>query len=206
MLPQDLERLRRAHERGHVAHRADVHLRAGQEGDGAAQVDREAALDAAEDHAGDARVGRVGLLEQAPGLLALGLLAAQHRLAVAVFHALDEHVDEVADLEFGRLAGGGEFLQLDPALGLEPDIDDREIAFDRNHAAGGDPAIESAGRTQRFLEQIGKVLAGSGVAVSHFSEMPFLGPGHPVRATRARRCRGREVPRADHPPRGSSGT
>ena len=37
-----------------VAHRADVDLAAGQEGDGAAKVDGEAALDPAEDHALDA--------------------------------------------------------------------------------------------------------------------------------------------------------
>jgi hypothetical protein len=51
---EDLEGLRRAHQRGHVAHRADVDLAAGKERDRAAEVDREAAFDAAEDHAADA--------------------------------------------------------------------------------------------------------------------------------------------------------
>ncbi len=51
---QDLERLRRAHQRADIAHRADIHLAAGQERDGAVEVDGEAALHAAEDHAGDA--------------------------------------------------------------------------------------------------------------------------------------------------------
>ncbi len=46
---EDLERLRRAHQRADVAHRADVDLAAGQERHGAAEVDREAALDPAED-------------------------------------------------------------------------------------------------------------------------------------------------------------
>src|SRR5690606_25509428 len=46
---EDLERLRHFHQRGHIAHRADIHLAAGQEGHGAVAIDREAALDAAED-------------------------------------------------------------------------------------------------------------------------------------------------------------
>ena len=46
---EDLERLRRAHQRADVAHRADVDLAAGQERDGAVEIDGEAALDAAED-------------------------------------------------------------------------------------------------------------------------------------------------------------
>ena len=53
---EDLERLRRAHQRADVAHRADIDLAARQEGHGAGQIDGEAALDAAEDHAGDALV------------------------------------------------------------------------------------------------------------------------------------------------------
>ncbi len=51
---EDLERLRHVHQRGDVAHRADVDLAAGEEGHGAVEVDGEAALDAAEDAALDA--------------------------------------------------------------------------------------------------------------------------------------------------------
>ncbi len=46
---EDLERLRRAHQRADVADRADIDLAAGQEGDGAAEVDGEAALHPAVD-------------------------------------------------------------------------------------------------------------------------------------------------------------
>src|SRR5207244_3371908 len=49
---EDLEGLRRAEERRDVAHRADIDLAARQERDGAVEVDREAALDSAEDRAG----------------------------------------------------------------------------------------------------------------------------------------------------------
>jgi hypothetical protein len=48
---EDLERLRHVHQRGDVAHGADVDLAAGQEGHGAVEIDGEAALHAAEDHA-----------------------------------------------------------------------------------------------------------------------------------------------------------
>src|SRR5256885_1916615 len=86
---------RRADQRRHVTHRTDVDLAAGQEGDGAAEIDGEPALHAAEDHAGDAGIVLERLLELAPGLLALRLLAAELAFAVAVFHPLDEHVDDI---------------------------------------------------------------------------------------------------------------
>ncbi len=54
---EDLEGLRQVHQRPDVADRADVDLAARQEGHGAAEVDGEAALHAAEDHALDAVAG-----------------------------------------------------------------------------------------------------------------------------------------------------
>ena len=51
---QDLERLRLVHQRADIAHRAHVDLAAGKERHRAVEIDGEAALDAAEDHAGDA--------------------------------------------------------------------------------------------------------------------------------------------------------
>src|SRR6185369_7070179 len=50
---QNLERLRIVHQRRDVADRADVDLRARQEGDSAVEVDGEAALDLVEDDAVD---------------------------------------------------------------------------------------------------------------------------------------------------------
>ena len=49
---EDLERLVLVEQRRDVAHRPDVDLAAGQEGDRAAEIDREPALDPAEDRAG----------------------------------------------------------------------------------------------------------------------------------------------------------
>src|SRR5262249_20800224 len=134
----------RAHERADVAHRADVDLAAGQEGHGAREVDREAALHAAEDHAAHPLVVLEALLEQRPGLLAAGLLAAQHGLAALVLHALQVHLDLVAALDLGSLARRGEFLQLNATLGLEADIDEGGVAFDGDDGALEDTALEAA--------------------------------------------------------------
>ena len=82
---EHLERLRQVHQRADVAHRADVDLAAGQEGDGAAEIDGEAALDAAEDHAFDAVAGLEFLFELVPRGFAARAVARQHRFALAEF-------------------------------------------------------------------------------------------------------------------------
>src|SRR5690606_39775547 len=73
---QDGEGLFLAHQRADVADRTDVDLRAGQEGRGAAQVDGEAALDAADDGAVDwLAFGEHGV-QTGPGFRAASLGAA----------------------------------------------------------------------------------------------------------------------------------
>ena len=76
---EDLERLRRAHQRGDVTDGADVDLAAGQEGDGAAEVDGEAALDPAIDGAVDALLRFECALEAGPCLFTAGFLAGTER-------------------------------------------------------------------------------------------------------------------------------
>ena len=80
---EDLEQLRLVHQRADIAHRAHVDLAAGQERHGAVEIDGEAALDAAEDHAGDAGLVVEGLLQLDPAFLAAGLVAATARLRPA---------------------------------------------------------------------------------------------------------------------------
>ena len=141
---EDLERLRRAHQRADVAHRADVDLAAGQEGHGAGEVDGEAALDAAEDHAGDALVLLEVLLELRPGFFAARLLAAEHGFAMLVFHALEIDLDQVADLDLGLLAGRSEFLEGDAPFGLQAHIDQHGVGLDRDDGALDHGAFEAA--------------------------------------------------------------
>src|SRR5262249_39799957 len=149
---------RRAHQGADVAHRSDVDLAARQEGDGAGEIDGEAALDAPEDDAGDALVVLEGLLELGPGLLAPGLLARQHGLAVLVLHALEKDLDGVAHLDVGPLARGGEFLELDAALGLQSDIDEGEVVLDGDDNALENAAFEPVAGSDRFLEQRGETV------------------------------------------------
>jgi hypothetical protein len=96
-----------AHQRADVAHRTDVHLAAGEERRGAAQVDGEAALHAADDDAHHRLVALIDGLEARPGFFAAGLLAADHRFAEGVLDALKEHLDGVADLHRRALFARG---------------------------------------------------------------------------------------------------
>ena len=104
---EDLERLRRAHQRADVAHRADIDLAARQERHGAAEIDGEAALDPAVDRAVDALLALERLLQIGPGFLAPRLLARQHDGAVTVLVALDIELDDVAGLDLRRARRAG---------------------------------------------------------------------------------------------------
>jgi hypothetical protein len=84
---EDLERLLEAHQRAGVAHGAHIDLRAGQERHGAAQIDGEAALDAAEDRAFDALFVGIGFFQTVPGFFAAGHLAADDGFAARVLDA-----------------------------------------------------------------------------------------------------------------------
>ncbi len=156
---ENLEQLWRAHQRADVTHRADIDLASRQEGDGARQIDGEAALDAAKDRPGDVIVVLERLLQQRPGLLAAGLLAAEHRLAVAVLHAFEEDIDDIADLDFRVLAGGRELPDRDPPFRFQPDIDQDRLAVDRNHRALDDRPFGQLALDERFLQHRGEILA-----------------------------------------------
>ena len=158
---EDLERLRLIHQRLDVADRADIDLAAGQEGHGAAEVDGEAALDPAEDHAVDAVAGFEFLFELVPGGFAAGAVAAEHRFAGAIFDAVDIDFDFVADLEVRLLARRGEFAQRNAAFALQSDVDDRQIVFDRGDVALDDLAFEGLVlAAEAFVEEGREIVAG----------------------------------------------
>ena len=156
---QDLERLRRAHQRADVAHRADIDLAAGQEGHGAAEIDGEAALHPAVDAAGDALLALERLFQVAPGFLAASLLARQHDGAVLVLVALDIEFDEVARLDVRLGAGRAEFLQGDAAFGFQADIDDGVFVGEAEDPAGDDRTVEAGIAAQGLIEERGEVFA-----------------------------------------------
>src|SRR5690625_4977921 len=138
---QDLEGLWHAHQRADIADRADIDLAARQERHGAAKIDREATLDAAKDRAFDTIAVIIGLFKPIPGLFAARLVAADHGLAARILDALEEDLDLVADADLGRLAGAGEFLQIDAAFHLEADIDDGLAVLDGDDRALDDTAL-----------------------------------------------------------------
>src|SRR5450756_3152528 len=81
-----------------VAHGTDVDLRAGEER-ADADVHREAALDALDDAADDDLALGVGLLDFVPELHLLGFFAREDDVAVPIFGALEQDVDDVAGLD-----------------------------------------------------------------------------------------------------------
>src|SRR6185369_1998524 len=158
---QNLERLRQVHQRLDVAHRADVNLRTGQEGDGAAEIDGEAALDPAEDHALDAVAGRELALELVPRGFAARAVARQHRFAGRIFDPIDIDLDLIADLELGLLARSCEFAQRDPALRLQADVDDGHVVLDARDGALHHLAFKGfVFAAEAFVEEGREIVAG----------------------------------------------
>src|SRR5439155_18253199 len=100
-----------------------VDLRAGQKR-AHADVDRKAALDALNDAADHDLALGVGLLDLVPNLHLLGFFARQHDVTVAVFGALEQHVDGVAGLHGHFAALVEKFVDSDNAFRLVADIDD----------------------------------------------------------------------------------
>ena len=72
-------------------------------------------------------------LELDPALFAAGLVARDDRFAERVLDAVEIDFDLVADRVPSRPAG--EFLERDAAFGLEADVDDGHVLFDRDDGA-----------------------------------------------------------------------
>src|SRR6056297_813217 len=150
---EDLERLLEVHQRAGVAHRAHIDLGTGQEGHGAAEIDGEAALDAAEDGAFDALLVGIGLFEAVPCGFAAGHFTADDGLATGAFDRAQVNLDLVADLDFGRLAGIGKFLELDAAFHLVADIDDGLARLDGDHLALDDRPFDGRVHFEAFVQE-----------------------------------------------------
>ena len=138
----------------------DVDQRPGQERADAVDHDGEAALHLAGDHAGDERAVLQRLFEVHPGREALGLVARQARLAVAVFERLDRDRHEIAGLRLHFAAVVLEFLERNEALGLQPGIDDHVVGVDADHFGGDHFADAHFLARQAFLEQCGETFLG----------------------------------------------
>jgi hypothetical protein len=96
------------------------------------------------------------LVEVVPGGDALGLVAGQAGLAVAVFELLDGDLNVIADFGGQFAAIGAEFLDGNVALGLEAGVDDHEILVDPHDFGGDDFTGAHFLAIEAFLEQGGK--------------------------------------------------
>ena len=189
---EDREGLFLAHQRADIAYGTDVNLRTRQERRGAAQVDGEAALHAADDGTHHRLVLLVDDLEARPGFFAAGLFAADDRFAHGILDALQEHLDAVADL--GRILAlafaDAEFLQRNPAFGLQTDVDDREVLFDGHHQSVDHLAFHKVTSAKGLVEQCCEIIAGGrqahivGHRVFHLQMTP--GPRTSWRRTESR--------------------
>ena len=149
---EDLERLGNVHQRADVADRTDIHLAARQEGNGAAEVDGKAALDAAKDDAVNALVGCIGCLKAVPGFLAAGLVARQNSFTERVLDALKVDLDLVTDRQNVIGARGLEFAERDAAFGLEAYVNDGKIVFYGDYTALDDGAFKGGFAGEGFIE------------------------------------------------------
>ena len=159
---ENLERLRQVHQRADVADRADVDLAAGQEGDGAAEIDGEAALDPAEDHALDAVAGGEFALELVPCGFAARAVARQHRFALA-----DSRRGRHRPRPRRRPAvsafwpGAANSRSGDPAFRLQAHIDHRHVVLDRGDGALDHLAFEGfVFAAEAFVEERREIVAG----------------------------------------------
>ena len=131
-------------------------MRAGKEGVDAAEVDGEAAFDAADDRAFDGLFLLVQALEAGPGFFALGLVARQHGVAQRVLDALEIDFDDRADRRLVLVSG--KFAERDAALGLEADVDGDEVPSDAGDRGGNNPAFDHGGTGKALFKESGKVI------------------------------------------------
>ncbi len=95
--------------------------------------------------------------EVVPRLEALGLVARQARLAVAVFQRFDGDRDEIAGLHFDFALVVLEFLDGNERLGLEARVDDDDVEVDAHDFGGDELALAHFLARERFLEQLREV-------------------------------------------------
>src|SRR6185437_15215524 len=111
-----------------VANGTNLNLRARKEGLDA-DIDREAALDARDDHTLHRSLGVGSLFELVPHLVAQCLLVADEVTALLLF-ALDHDLNRVADVELGRAGVIDDLFEGNETLGLETDINDNVLVGD----------------------------------------------------------------------------
>src|SRR5262249_23550390 len=156
---QNLERLRLVHQRADIAHRTHVNLAPRQECDRSVEINGESAFDASKNHALDSRLFVEGSFETNPALFAARLVSREHGIAQRVLDALEIDLDLVANTHARGHTRHREFLERDPALGLEADIDDREVILDRDDRASNDGTFRRSSLLEARFQHGFEILA-----------------------------------------------
>src|ERR1700709_822466 len=99
------------------------------------------------------------------------LVARQHGLAERILDAVEKHLDLVTDLEFAFAAGHCEFAQRHAAFGLQADVDDGHVLFDRNNDALDDGAFLQVATGKGLVEHRSEIVTGRIIGSSSRSHM-----------------------------------
>src|SRR6185312_6708614 len=159
----DLELEFLALEIGRVAHWAHIDQRARQERADILDVDGEAALDLAGNHAADGFFLVERLLQVVPHHGTLGLLARKLGLAETVFQSLEGHLDLVADLDFQLTLLVLELLDRDNTFTLQAGIDHDHVIADFNDDARDDGSgLQLGNGLLALFKQFGKTFSHKG--------------------------------------------
>ena len=156
---EDLERLRLIHQWRDVADGSNIDLASRQEGDGAIEIDGEAALDLIEDDALHFLIAIEGFLELAPAFLAPRLIPREHGLSERILHPFEINLDGVADLDVRLPSRTGEFAQRHTSLGFRANIDDRHVLLDAHHHSFHNRPFLRSAFTEGLVQHLGKILA-----------------------------------------------
>src|SRR6266568_905593 len=144
-----------------VLHGADIHERPGEESPDSVGHDGEAAFYLAGDHAFHQRAGFERFFQIEPGREALGLVARQARLSVAVLNRFDRDAGEIAGLDLDFALVVLEFLEGDEGFGLEAGVDDDVVHVHADDFSGDHFARAHFLAREAFLEQGGETILGS---------------------------------------------
>ena len=127
-----------------------------EEGADAVGHDGETALDLARHGTRNEFAGFESLFKVHPGSEALGLVAAEDGVAVAVFDGFDGHGNEVARLNGHFTAIVLEFFDRHIGFALEAGVDDDEVVVDANDFGGDDFTLTHFLLGEALFEELGE--------------------------------------------------
>ena len=142
--------------RRRILNRTGVNEGTREEGTDAVGHDGETALDLARNRTGNEVTSFESLFEVHPGGEALGLVAAEDRVTVAVFDGFDGDGNEVARLDGHFTVVILEFVDGNVGFALEAGIHDDEVVVNANNFSGDDSALAHFLLSKAFGKKLGE--------------------------------------------------